>query len=235
MSIFQYINVKIQGILSILRIASQQTSAIDMIRNENPTCVIKNCTLDQVSLGKYVTILDGVYLSKVTIEDYSYVSNGSAIINTNIGRFCSIGPNIQIGLGPHPTRLFVSTYPAFYSKKNTGCGYPLRDDSIFDDSIPKTTIGHDVWIGLNVIIPGGVSIGTGAIIAAGSVVVKEVPPYAIVGGNPAKLIRYRFTEEEIDSLLKSEWWHWPIDEIKRNVNEFSNIGKFLKLIRKSGS
>ena len=92
--------------------------------------------------------------------------------------------------------------------------------------MPKTGIGNDVWIGSNVIIPGGIQIGTGAIVATGSVVVKDVPPYAIVGGNPAKIIRYRFSKEQIDVLLGSEWWNWPIEKIRQQVDEFSDIEKF---------
>jgi acetyltransferase-like isoleucine patch superfamily enzyme len=147
--------------------------------------------------------------------------------NVEVGNFCSIGPYVQIGLGPHPSKTFVSTYPAFYSDHTDGCPLAFRENKIFDDSIPKTFLGNDVWIGANAIIPGGINIGTGAIVAAGAVVVKDVPPYAIVGGNPAKVIRYRFSEDEIQFLLKSEWWNWPIEKIRRHVNDFSDIERFV--------
>jgi acetyltransferase-like isoleucine patch superfamily enzyme len=133
---------------------------------------------------------------------------------------------VQIGLGPHPSRVFVSTYPAFYTKNNTGCPLSFRENKIFDDSTPKTVLTNDIWIGANAIIPGGIHIGTGAIVAAGAVVVKDVPPYAIVGGNPAKIIRYRFTEDQIKALLDSEWWNWPIKKIRQHVGDFSDVEKF---------
>jgi len=87
-----------------------------------------------------------------------------------------------------------------------------------------------VRIGSNVIIPGGIQIGTGAIVAAGSVVVKDIPPYAVVGGNPARVIRYRFSDDQIALLLASEWWCWPIEKVIRNVGNFSAIDKFEKSI-----
>lgn len=99
--------------------------------------------------------------------------------------------------------------------------------SNFDDSVSKTVIGNDVWIGANAIIPGGIDIGTGAIVAAGAVVVKSVPPYAIVGGNPAQIIRYRFSEVQIKFLLESEWWNWSLKEFFLRVDDFSDIEKFM--------
>lgn len=106
---------------------------------------------------------------------------------------------------------------------------PFREDKIFDDSTPKTILANDIWIGANAIIPGGIRIGTGAIVAAGAVVVKDVPPYAIVGGNPAKIIRYRFSEEQIKALLESEWWDWPIEKIRQHIDGFSDIEKFQRI------
>lgn len=196
------------------------------LHKANPGCTIMSANLHDVSLGEYVAILERVHLNQVRIGDCSYVSNNSTLTNVTIGHFCSIGPHVQIGLAPHPTRRFVSTYPAFYSKCNNGCPLPFRDDKIFDDGVPKTLIENDVWIGTNAIIPGGIQIGTGAIVAAGSVVVKDVPPYAIVGGNPAKIIKYRFSDEQIKSLLALEWWNWPIEKIRQHIDNFSDIEKF---------
>ena len=113
-----------------------------------------------------------------------------------------------------------------------GCPRSFREEKIFDDSALKTSIGNDVWVGSNVIIPGGVRIGTGAIVAAGSVVVKDVPPYAVVGGNPAKVIRLRFSEEQIETLLASEWWNWPIEKISQSAVEFSDIERFKAIVNR---
>lgn len=90
-----------------------------------------------------------------------------------------------------------------------GKNYPYKGD---------TVIGHDVWLGYKATIMAGVNIGHGAIVAAKSVVTKDVPPYAIVGGNPAQIIRYRFSEEDIEALLNLEWWHWPAEKITQNLN-----------------
>lgn len=181
-------------------------------------------------LGKNVAILERAILNQVCMGSFSYVSNDSMLINVEVGNFCSIGPHVQIGLAPHPSRIFVSTYPAFYSNYNEGCPLSFRENKIFDDSVPKTDLGNDVWIGSNVTIPGGIQIGTGAIVATGSVVVKDIPPYAVVGGSPAKIIRYRFSEEQIKLLLELEWWDWPIEKIRQHVDDFSDVEKFLKAV-----
>jgi acetyltransferase-like isoleucine patch superfamily enzyme len=196
------------------------------LRIENPSCMIHSASLSDVSIGEYVAILNDVFLSQVKISDFSYISYHGRVNNADIGKFCSIGPYVQIGLAPHPSRVFVSTYPAFYSGQNLGCPLAFRENQIFDDSVPKTTLGNDIWIGANAIIPGGINLNTGAVVAAGAVVVKDVPPYAVVGGNPAKIIRYRFSDEQIDFLLASEWWNWPIEKIRQQVGEFSDIEIF---------
>lgn len=208
--------------------AQRDAETLRRLSENNPTCRIMSIALNDVALGKYVAILEEAFLDKVNISDFSYISYNSVIINADIGKFCSISSNVQIGLSPHPSRLFVSTYPAFYSNQNLGCPMTFRDDKIFDDSVHKTVLGDDVWIGANVIIPGGIYVGTGAIVAAGAVVVKDVPPYAVVGGNPAKIIRYRFSEEQIKALLASVWWDWPIEKIRHHVDDFPDIEKFLR-------
>jgi acetyltransferase-like isoleucine patch superfamily enzyme len=217
---------KLRALSARVAASKRANEALQKFAKANPTCRIGSSNLNSVVLGEFVTILGDASLDKVTIFDFSYISNGSTLSNVEIGKFCSIGPNIQIGLGPHPSRIFVSTYPAFYSANNEGCRLKFRNNKIFDDLIPKTCIGNDVWIGANAIIPGGIQIGTGAIVAAGAVVVKDVPPYAIVGGSPAKIIRYRFTEEQIKSLLESAWWDWPVEKIRQRVDDFSDIEKF---------
>lgn len=200
--------------------------SLQLLAENNPTCRIMSTALNAVAIGEHVAILGGATLDKVNISDFSYISNNSTITNVTIGKFCSIGAAVQIGLAPHPSRVFVSTSPAFYSAENPGCPVTFQKTKSFSDAVPKTRIANDVWIGANVIIPGGVDIGTGAIVAAGAVVVKDVPPYAIVGGNPAQIIRYRFLEDEIKFLLESEWWNWPSEEFFRRVDEFSDIAKF---------
>jgi len=200
------------------------------LRVDNPSCTIMSRHIYGTCLGENVVILERASLSKVCVGNFSYIGSGSSLCNVDVEKFCSIGPDVKIGLAKHPSRTFVSTYPAFYSNSNRGCPQSFCEDKIFDDFAPKTSIGNDVWIGSNVIIPGGIRIGTGAMVAAGSVVVKDVPSYAVVGGNPAKVIRLRFSDDQIETLLASEWWNWPIDKISRNAVGFSDIEKFKAIV-----
>jgi len=138
--------------------------------------------------------------------------------NYTCGNFCSIGSNLTIYLGGNHRTDWVSTYPFGY----------IHED-VFTTKIPglptsrgDVVIGNDVWIAENVTIMSGVRIGDGAVIACNSHVVKNVEPYSIVGGNPAKFIKYRFTQEQIEWLLKIQWWTWNIEKIKENVHLLCN-------------
>jgi acetyltransferase-like isoleucine patch superfamily enzyme len=188
------------------------------------------CAVVRGTFGCYISLLSGALVSDVDIRDHSYVSYRSQVVNASIGKFCSIGAGVDIGLGRHPSRDFVSTYPGFYAASNTGCARPFRKETVFDEAPRRTVIEHDVWIGNDAIVPGGVVIGTGAIVAAGSVVVKDVAPYAIVGGNPASFIRPRFDDVTIRRLLASKWWDWPLDELERNVHRFADVRDFLSFL-----
>ena len=196
------------------------------LRVDHPDCTIMSRHIHEVRLGENVVILDRASLTNVCIESFSYVGCDSILFNVEVGKFCSVGPNVKIGLARHPSRTFVSSYPAFNSNCNEGCPLSFRDDKVFDDTAQKTCVGNDVWIGSNAIIPGGIRIGTGAIVAAGSVVVKDVPPYAVVGGNPANVIRLRFSDEQIEMLLASEWWYWPVEKLRHNADKFIDVEKF---------
>lgn len=148
----------------------------------------------------------GTNICDSQIGRHTYVVN-ARIVRAQIGAFCSIGPDVNVGgLGNHPIK-WISTHPAFYSiLKQSGKTFVTSD--LFDELKPNK-IGNDVWIGASALILDGISIGDGAIVAAGAVVTKDVPPYAIVGGVPAKVIRYRFSEEVIASLLEWQWWELP--------------------------
>lgn len=167
----------------------------------------------------------------------TYISDNCIIRMTKIGRFCSIGSSVQMGIGTHPTKVYVSTHPAFFSTSNErGFTFAQKDTFeeltyIDDERKYVLSIGNDVWIGSNVIFTDGLHIGDGAIIAAGAVVTKDVPPYAIVGGVPAKIIRYRFTDEEIEKLNSIKWWQWDFDKLKQQSHLFNNINEFLKSVQ----
>ena len=143
-----------------------------------------------------------------------------------MGSFCSVGPEVICGVGTHPTT-HVSTYPGFYSKNASGSYFFGFEHEFSSTDKKNVDIGADVWIGARAIIMGGVSIGHGAIIGAGAVVTKDIPPYAIVGGVPAKLIRYRFESEVIEKLLLSEWWKFPEEKLKQIAPMMSDPVVFL--------
>ena len=168
------------------------------------------------SFGENINIGAGCLVDSSTVDDYTYVNYNSIIKRTKIGKFCSIGPSVVIGLGNHPTSGFVSTSPFFYLKEN----FADRD---YFDQYDEVFIGNGVWIGANVTIINGVKIGNGAIIGANSIVVKDVEPYSIVGGVPAKLIKYRFNLEEIDFLKTFKWWNKDNKWIRKNYKKFHSI------------
>jgi acetyltransferase-like isoleucine patch superfamily enzyme len=146
-----------------------------------------------------------------------------------VGSFCSIGDGVDILLGGNHRTDWVSTYP--FPTKTGFEEVASRTD--FAATKGDVLIGNDVWIGQNVIILSGVTIGYGAVIGAASLVAKSIPPYAIAAGNPAKVIRFRFPEEDIASLLKIAWWNWPLDRIKEALPLIMNrdIGSFIASVR----
>lgn len=164
-------------------------------------------------------------VSKSHIGLGTYISGNSKLRNVKIGRFCSIGQNVETGFGIHPTH-YLSTHPAFYStRKQAGFSFvheQLFEEHKFVDMNKKyyVAIGNDVWIGNDVKIMDGIVIGDGAIIALGSIVTKDVEPYSIVGGIPAKLFRMRFSDDTIKKLLEIQWWNSDLNEIRKNVNWF---------------
>lgn len=177
------------------------------------------------TIGDFVKLNGKTVINKSNVGSFCYFVNAK-ISRTNMGNFCSIGPNALVGgLGKHPTNM-LSTHPVFYSSLKQ-CGYSFTLNSHFEE-FAVTSIGNDVWIGANSIVLDGVNVGDGAIIAAGSVVVKDVPPYAVVGGVPAKVIRYRFSKDEIDKLLNLNWWNLSKEElIERQVYFIKNDVKGL--------
>jgi acetyltransferase-like isoleucine patch superfamily enzyme len=182
------------------------------------------CCIDQRSkIAPFTHILSNCIINNSIINSYSYVGRNCLIQNTEIGSFCSIANDVIIGLGNHPIDLF-STSPIFYRVNN-----PLKIKLIKEDlkieEYKNIKIENDVWIGARAIILDGVNIKTGAIIASGAVVTKDVPAYAIVAGIPAKIIKYRFNEKTCRDLLKSKWWEKNIDEILPIANRFNFYNK----------
>ncbi len=169
-------------------------------------------------------------ISYSEIDAYTYIAENAMIMNTSIGKFCSIGPNFFCGYGIDPTN-GISTSPMFYSKAKQN-GYSLTEfDKVTERK--KIVIGNDVFIGANVCVLDGVQINDGAIVAAGAVVVKDVPAYAIVGGVPAKVIKYRFNENKIEQLLTLKWWNWNDEKLQVVEKNFFDIDAFLNEVHGS--
>ena len=187
--------------------------------NISPLALIRESRISKKS-----AILSGSRFYNSSIGDYSYLSRNCFVNNTAIGKFCSISENCNIGFNAHPLD-WISTSPVFQVGVNTlkknFSSHPFKPNR-------HTIIQNDVWIGLNAIIADGVIVGNGAVIAAGSVVTKDVPPYAIVGGVPAKIIRYRFPEEMRNAILQSHWWDWDEEKLLRHAAFFKEPQTFFK-------
>ncbi|MDX9931839.1 MAG: CatB-related O-acetyltransferase [Bacteroidales bacterium] len=179
----------------------------------------------RIKKGKHVKIAIPGHIRDAEVGDYTYISMNSWINNTKIGKFCSIGPNLLCGWGVHPTN-GISTAPMFYSTaRQNGISLCTTDKLNERKTI---TIGNDVFIGANVTILDGVSIGDGAIIGAGAVVSKDIPPYAIAVGVPVQIVKYRFTEEQIQNLQKIQWWDFDPSRLHEIEQHFFNVEEFIE-------
>jgi acetyltransferase-like isoleucine patch superfamily enzyme len=178
----------------------------------------KGCSVDRNSiLHQHIHILENTIINSSKISSFTYIGSNCLIQFASIGKFCSIANDVLIGLGTHPLN-FISTSPLFYRQKNV-LNYKFIDVDIDFQEYKPITIGNDVWIGTRVIIVGGISIGHGAVIAANAVVTKNVPPFAIVAGVPATIIKFRFPKEEIERLLKENWWEKSIEDLKMKFKQ----------------
>lgn len=179
--------------------------------------ILRGTSILNSEIDKTAKVYSGSTFYNSKLGRYSYVGYDSEVVNCEIGAFCSIANGFIVGAAKHPID-WVSTSPVFY---NVGSGTRHHLGSLSIERTSKTVIENDVWIGSRAIIMQGLRIGTGAIIGAGAVVTKDVPPYAIVAGCPAKVIKYRFNEDIIGNLLNSKWWLMD-DNILRNVSKYVN-------------
>lgn len=191
---------------------------------EKNLLVENDVKLYDCSFGNKNKIYEGANLIDVTMGDCTYVGPRSRLTHVRVGKFTCIAPDVIIGLGNHPSHSFVSSHPAFFSP-NCQAGFSFVDRAYFKE-YEISTIGHDVWIGARAIVLDGVEIGNGAIVGAGAVVTKDVPPYAIVAGVPARVLRYRFEESEIEQLQQFRWWDKDFNWLIANHQKFNNVKNF---------
>lgn len=184
-----------------------------VIANITRQCRIRSLGIspNSIHMCREIEILNSSTVdSKSTIGSYTYIGRCTHITKSTVGRYCSIANNVSIGQGEHELDR-VSTSSRFYDS-------PWETLTASD-----CIIESDVWIGVDAVILRGVRIGIGAVIAANAVVTKDVPPFAIVGGVPARLIRYRFSDEKQINILASQWWEKDYKEAKILINQIEKI------------
>jgi phosphonate metabolism protein (transferase hexapeptide repeat family) len=180
-------------------------------------------------LGAYTEVGARTRLLEVELADYSYVVNDSEIAHTTFGKFCSIAAMTRINPGNHPMDRASQSH--FTYRASSYFPGALDEESFFAwRRAHPVTIGHDVWVGHGAIILPGRTIGTGAVVAAGAVVTKDVAPYTIVGGNPARLIRRRFPAATAERVRRLAWWDWDHERLQAALPDFRqlSIERFLE-------
>jgi len=181
-----------------------------------------------------IRIFRSAHVNDAEIGAYSYISPRSEIRHTTIGRYCSIGDSVDMRGSAHPKE-WLSSHPFPYTNLFSS-SRPYCPPLTFEGYAKRTRIGHDVWVGSRAMILPGVTVGTGAVIGAGAIVVKDVPAYAVVVGNPAQVVKFRFEPSLIDRLLKSEWWMYDLPRFLEECPgaPLDNPEKMLDLLDRSG-
>ena len=183
----------------------------------DPTAKVSKATL-----GRYTEIGARTVFAESTLGDYSYVVSDANVIYTTIGKFCSIAAMTRINPGNHPMQRASQSH--FTYRASAYFDDAQDEDAFFDwRRSHAVTIGHDVWIGHGAIVLAGRSIGTGAVVAGGAVVTKDVAPYTIVAGNPARVIRRRFPEDVAGRLMVLSWWDWEHARLREALDDFRHL------------
>lgn len=183
--------------------------------------------LEDVSFTIYNKVGAHCVLEHVNMGRYSYIEPNGMIQNADILQFVDIARNVRIGATQHPLQR-PTTHHFTYRRELYSLG---EDDHMFfhERETKRTMIGNDVWIGHGAVVQAGVSIGDGAVVGSNAVVTKDVPPYAVVGGVPAKIIRYRFPQEHIEKLCSIAWWNWDEETFVQHVDDFHlDINAFIQ-------
>lgn len=209
-------------IIYLIKAGNEYARDIENRRRFSSSIIDRGCSFSEnVNIGKHSHILEGCIINDARIGSYTYLGRNSLAQHVTIGNYCSIAHDVIIGLGAHPLNMF-STSPLFYKVNNTMKVRLVNSDSNFQE-YKQIHIGNDVWIGARAIILDGVSVGNGAVIAAGAVVTKDVPPYTIVGGVPAKNIKLRYPEKVCTELSKTKWWENNAEDVFKTFEQLMAI------------
>ncbi|MCB5173975.1 LbetaH domain-containing protein [Microvirga lenta] len=195
----------------------------------DPTARLRDCRL-----GRYTEVGARTTMVETTLGDYSYIVHDGETAYTTIGKFCSIASHVRINPGNHPMWRASQAHFSYRSRQY----WPEEDDeeTFFDwRRSHAVAIGHDVWIGHGVVVLPGKTIGTGAILGAGAIVTRDVAPYTIVGGNPARVIRRRFDESVSERLQELAWWDWDHERLRRGLRDFRELSVEAFLDRYEGT
>ncbi len=187
-----------------------------------------SATVRQSHLGDYTDVGPGWTVFASSLGDYSYLAGSDGqVINATIGNFCSIASHVVVNPGDHPMHR-VTQHHCTYRRRRYG--FADTDDQAFFDwrRQQRCTIGHDVWIGTAAQVMAGVTIGSGAVVAAGAVVTRDVAPYQMVAGVPARAMRMRFSSDIVAKLLRIEWWCWSREMLAARFADFYDIGLFVE-------
>ncbi|MCX7821460.1 MAG: hypothetical protein N2258_07280 [Brevinematales bacterium] len=193
--------------------------------SEEPT-IADTASIINSKLGKYTEVMNFVEIIDSSLDNYTYVCDYSMILYAEIGKFVSIAAMTRINAPNHPYER-ASQHHFTYRPEKYGFGREPEKSFFNWRKLQKVVVGNDVWIGHGSVILPGVNIGNGAIIGSLSVVTKDVAPYSIVAGNPARFIRNRFPKDIANAIEKTKWWDWPHEVIKERLEDFKDIRKFL--------
>lgn len=188
---------------------------LNILRGGKQKCFVQhNVNIVNSNVGRYTSFAHHSDVLNSTIGNRTSIGRYAIIRNSDIGSYCAISWNVTIGADHHPTER-ISGSAAFFNTM-----YGLASTNISKGNVKRTHIGNDVLISTDVTVISGVSIGDGSIVGAGAVVTKDIPPYSIAVGNPARVIKKRFDEESINKLMELQWWDFPDHILKENIELF---------------
>lgn len=188
------------------------------------TAQLRDCVL-----GRFTDVGERVVMAECELGDYSYMERGAEAIYTTVGKFCAIASNTRLNALNHPIER-VTQHKISYRPNEYFVGAKIDKGFREQRQSKRVTIGHDVWIGHGSVVMPGISIGHGAVVAAGAVVTKDVEPYAIVAGVPARRIKWRFPQTIRERMIVLAWWDWGHDRLAAAIADMQQLSArdFLK-------